>query len=34
MAASMRGADAAPTPIEAGTLEIRASVNLVLEVAQ
>jgi hypothetical protein len=32
--ARMAAADAAPTPIEAGTLEIRANVDLVLEVAQ
>ena len=32
--ARMSAADAAPTPIEAGTLEVRANVNLVLEVAQ
>jgi uncharacterized protein YggE len=33
-AMAMADASAAPTPIESGTLEVRASVNLVLEVAQ
>jgi uncharacterized protein YggE len=33
MAASMRGVDTT-TPIESGTIEIRATVNLVLEIAQ
>ena len=32
--ARMAAADAVATPIEAGSLEIRASVSLVLEVAQ